>query len=334
MGYKPKSKVNIKETTGKEFIFMSSRHKAFSDLNERDYYRGFYIETSGGKYYAGKNILYTRIQLIKPDSDEGVFGDSIDVKNYIRSNSFSYKKLKNTTDIYGHKNTPTEFDYQKGYFTRYFIKKVNEKFGYVEVNKEVFSSIRRKNQTHDPFLYKSGNIHWSLIGNVHRANQLNIQRKERVFPYISTLFPLFNEFQKPDLQVQEDLNTIGNELYHDDGKEYMGAYHIHPVEGPMEGPKHIDSSHARLYYSQNIPKIEINIGSKISDEAFEKWKKEKDILASMSNALKSSIEDPLTKEEKEQKTKEQKEARQEEIDAYSAESESGKSSTSAGESGY
>ena len=45
MAYFPKSKISIKETTGDEFIYSSTRKP----------YIGSYIEFSDGSYYAGKN---------------------------------------------------------------------------------------------------------------------------------------------------------------------------------------------------------------------------------------------------------------------------------------
>ena len=129
MGYKPKSKVNIKETTGNEFIYKSAQNKPFSELHKGDYYRGSYIEGSDGSYFAGKNILYTHIQLVKPNNTYGIFGDSKDVNAYRRNTPIPFSKLKSTTDIFGHKNQPTSFDYQKGYYTSPLGLWVNERFG-------------------------------------------------------------------------------------------------------------------------------------------------------------------------------------------------------------
>ena len=47
MAYIPKSKVNILETSGNEFIIKSTG----------DYHIGKYLELSNGKYYAGTNVI-------------------------------------------------------------------------------------------------------------------------------------------------------------------------------------------------------------------------------------------------------------------------------------
>ena len=55
MAYLPKSKIQILDTSGGEFIYKSSRKP----------YKGPYIETSEGKYYEGSNSLNLNIELVK-----------------------------------------------------------------------------------------------------------------------------------------------------------------------------------------------------------------------------------------------------------------------------
>jgi len=52
---------------------------------------------------------------------------------------------------------------------------------------------------------------------------------------------------------RSERTTDGEEIYYADGTEYIGSYHIHPTEGPMEGAKHTLISHSKLYYSNNLP---------------------------------------------------------------------------------
>ena len=79
------------------------------------------------------------------------------------------------------------------------------------------------------------------------------------FHHIDNLFPILNEFHKPEPTIQTDLNTNGGELYYSDGIEYIGSYHIHPTIGPMEGATHTENPHKKLYYNSELPKIDGNL---------------------------------------------------------------------------
>ena len=68
------------------------------------------------------------------------------------------------------------------------------------------------------------------------------------FFYCSVIFPVLNEFEI----VDSILTTQGGELYYEDGKEYIGPYHIHPDKGPMVGAQHISEPHERLFYSKDL----------------------------------------------------------------------------------
>ena len=297
MGYKPKSKLNIKQTAGREFVLKSKQTRP------DDYYIGDYIEMSNGKYYAGKNILYTKDELIKPNSETNNFGSSMDVQVYKRINKKPLSILRKVDDIFGHKNKPTENDYSKGYYTRYFVKKVNEQFGYIEVNKKVYQSIERKNGKYDYNLYDVGNLYWSLIGNVFKTNQLNVKRKERIFPFLSTLFPLYNEFHKPDVQLQENITTNGGELYYHDGKEYIGSYHIHPTRGPMEGATHTQEPHKMLYYTNTLPITQTKRQKfDVSEDAFAEFQKQR-ALEELIKAKEQALKDEVALSEEEKKIK-------------------------------
>ena len=102
-------------------------------------------------------------------------------------------------------------------------------------------------------LYEIDSITWALTGNVFKKNPLNIKRKLKQFPFLDNFFLLINEFHRPDETTQENLYTKGGELYYNNGKEYIGSYHIHPTKGPMEGPIHTSSFHFRLYYVDTLP---------------------------------------------------------------------------------
>ena len=240
----PKSKIKIKYTNGEEFK---------SSLSG-DSYIGYYIETSNGEYYSGVDnvILGDPLEPIGEDMNKNET-PTITVKKY----NLIKKKLKdfleNTIPIPAMKTYPSEQDYNNGFVDRYFSKRINSPF-YQEISQDVYNSINNKEEKYDYFLHEVGSLQWTLTGNVYLENAQELKRREINFPNISYLFPLLNEFFKPDtLTLQENLVTNGGLLYTPDGEEYIGPYHIHPTGGPMIGAIHSDIPHARLYYINQLP---------------------------------------------------------------------------------
>ena len=243
--YLPKSQIKIKTTNGGELRLKDSK----------EVYVGMYMETSKGKFYTGsvntkigKELeLITTTLSIKQQNN----------KKNIRKYNVLKKKIKNflsnTTTIPSMKKYPSERDYNKGFFQRYFSRRING-LGYQEIDKEVYDSIKNKEKKYDHNLYEVGSIRWSLKGNVFRDNALDLQFLEKTFPNISYLFPKFDEFAREPIQNQENLYTAGGELYYGDGTEYIGAYHIHMTNGPMQGAYHSEAEHSKLYYISELPK--------------------------------------------------------------------------------
>tara|TARA_R110002012_G_scaffold98433_1_gene236012 strand:+ start:8416 stop:9306 length:891 start_codon:yes stop_codon:yes gene_type:complete len=236
MAYIPKSKINILNTPGGKFIVKSTNQE----------YIGDYIELSNGKYYVGNNPTNLNQELILPLSTDRLG---------ISQNSYIYNNLKpeivnfhsKNKFIYPSKTIPTSKDYNKGYYTRYFAKKVNEPRGYIEINVDVFNSISQQKREYDYYLYKVGSLTWNLKNGTRKANSINLQILERTFPFVSIIFPILNEFEI----IDGILTTQGGELYYEDGREYTGPYHVH--EGvPMVGAKHIEEPHATLYYREDL----------------------------------------------------------------------------------
>ena len=286
MSYLPKSKISILE---------ASRSDEFATLSSNKPYVGPYIETSDGKYFAGNNIINRGEELILSQGKLSNFGNSKDFINYNKIKKSPYNFLIKTKPIPSSKNIPTEKDYKRGYYNRYFSSRVNHQFGYQEISLKTYKSINSESEKYDHFLYDVGLIKWALSRNVHQINQSNLTTLERTFPFISNLFSILNEFHRPNLQVQLNLNTDGDELYFKDGTEYIGDYHIHPIEGPMVGALHTQSSHPKLYYSNQISLSADR--NDTTDEDFEKYleeerKKEKrrwkkNLMNNKNQALKS-----------------------------------------------
>jgi len=239
--YTPKSKISIQEAGPGEFIYKKTRKP----------YVGPYIETSGRKFFAGSNPKKLSLQLIRPVSIPNNFGKNKNTAKYNVLNKKTYSLLKKTQNIVAIKNIPNEDDYKAGRYTRYFIKKVNELYGYFEVDKKTYHSINKKEPKYNHPMYNVGQIVWSLVGNVKKHNKAQIFLQREKYPNLNVLFSKLDEFVKIEDRMIENLSTEGGELYYKDGREYKGPYHIHPGTGPMVGAKHISGPHETLYYEQS-----------------------------------------------------------------------------------
>ena len=117
MSYTPKSKLNIKQTNGKDF----------QRADNKKPYVGKYIELSNGKMFAGNDPNNPGVELHPLNQFRTKYGnkDIVSYRNLNKKISYEVDKFK---DIPFAKNAPTEDDYEQGYFFRHFIHKVNEPF--------------------------------------------------------------------------------------------------------------------------------------------------------------------------------------------------------------
>ena len=254
MAYISKTQISIKYTEG-GFL---------KDQTTGKNYIGDYILTGQGEYYAGKDNTNLTTKLVLVDDSPGNRSSKPtppykrDVRKFdlLKKNIKNF--LRNTETIPSFKNIPTEEDYDRGYYDRYFTSRIND-INYIEVSEETYNSISKKDGVHDHYLYEVDKLRWYITGNdVHKQNSLSIQRLQVNYPNLFLLFPILNEFLRPSSINREDLITEGGELYYADGSEYIGAYHIHPEQGPMVGAKHVSVAHAKLYYFNQLP----NVGDK------------------------------------------------------------------------
>ena len=242
MAYIPKSKVNRLNTPGGEFVIRSTNQE----------YVGNYIELSNGKYYVGNNPRQLGQELIIPLISNQL-GGSDDFEIYSNLKPQTTKFQSQVKSVYPSKSIPTEEDYNRSYYTRYFTRKVNEPRGYMEVDIDTFNSIRQRKKTYDYNLYEVGSLTWNLKNGTTTSNSINLQILERTFPFVSIIFPKLDEFEK----IDSILTTPGGELYYEDGREYIGPYHVH--EGaPMVGAEHTEEPHATLYYSKDLQNLNIS----------------------------------------------------------------------------
>ena len=244
MAYIPESKINKLNTPGGEFIIKSTNQG----------YVGDYIELSNGKFYVGNDPKQLNEELIIPPSTNRL-GNNRNSRLYSNLKPQTTKFQTQVKSVYPSKSIPTDKDYTRGYYTRYFARKVNEPRGYMEVDVDIFNSISQRKKTHDYNLYEVGSLTWNLKNGTTTSNSINLQILERTFPFVSIIFPKLDEFEK----IDNILTTPGGELYYEDGREYIGLYHVHPEKGPMVGAEHINEPHAFLNYSEELSSLTDNI---------------------------------------------------------------------------
>lgn len=142
-------------------------------------YIGYYWKTSDGKYFSGKTPQDALSEpLILVFQDKLTPTTTIFASGYTRIKS---AKIKNI--IQNYTPQPTTDEYNAGEFVRYFYKKTNELL-YMEINKDDYFNLAKKNPQYDYSLYIPFYIHWKLTGDkeqVYNINknivQLTIQRQ-------------------------------------------------------------------------------------------------------------------------------------------------------------
>tara|TARA_R110000787_G_scaffold155238_1_gene268956 strand:+ start:3098 stop:3763 length:666 start_codon:yes stop_codon:yes gene_type:complete len=198
MAYTPKSKISFKSTSGRELI---------AKLTKK-YYIGDYMEFSNGKLYAGKNSSKLKVELIPfIEKTNNRMGNTYDTRRYNNLKPPTKKSLSKYKQVPSSKPFPTEEDYKVGFFARYIAKRVNQQFGFIEIDNKTAKSISENKKEYDPNLYVIGTLIWSLKENAHQTNNLQLQRLERTLPLISTFFPNLSEYKKNNIQNSETLES-------------------------------------------------------------------------------------------------------------------------------
>jgi len=187
--YIPKSKVSILQTPGNKFVIASTNQP----------YQGSYMELSDGSYFAGNNPQNLGEELIikKPLNDS--FGVSRNNSKYRKLKRPIYNNLSKTTSVPVSKPQPTAKDYDRGYFTRYFCKRANSQFDYIEIDKKTYDALVSQDPKHDFNLYEIGNIKWALSDTpnytVSQINRKNITQKANIWPFLTILFGDSSEYK-------------------------------------------------------------------------------------------------------------------------------------------
>tara|TARA_Y100001972_G_scaffold37881_1_gene46604 strand:+ start:3451 stop:4236 length:786 start_codon:yes stop_codon:yes gene_type:complete len=248
MAYLPKNKYKIKYTNGGEFRLAKSSKE----------YVGNYIELLDGKVFAGDNILNPKGKLIPINKNIGrnVRMNSVNNRIYSILQPTLTGKQDTYIPILTSSPHPTEQNYQKGFFLRYFYVRVNTKQIY-EIDKSTYDNFYKRKyniKLNRPFL-----IRWSLTENSELENTNTLRKHNFQIPGIFEYFPNKAQYRRNNPGnpgVIENLVAQENELFFLDGTPYPAGllYHIHPEKGPMEGGNHIPETHALLSFS-SIPQI-------------------------------------------------------------------------------
>jgi hypothetical protein len=188
-------------------------------------YKGAYYQTSDGSFYSGKNPqdrpsfpltpisqndnpITNPTNITPPDTVSRKFVDPTSEptsNNYfiIDENYYSSKNIPEDRGEAPRKpkftlNTPSLIDYQNGYFTRYFVKKVNNNL-YLEVNKKEYNLFKKTDPTVQFNLYIPIEITWNLTGNkieVFNKNKTIVSLKEQKENLSGFTLSFKNKFDK------------------------------------------------------------------------------------------------------------------------------------------
>lgn len=184
--YLPKSKYSIKQASKGKFIYLVSK-KAFE---------GEYILLSDGTTFAGNQTLNIKgdtqiIPITKEKKDNTYILHNERNNNYFNNLPLTKTISKfqdNLTPLINTKPIPSEKDYIKGYFYRYFAKRKNSLIHYYEINKKIYNSINTKEKKYDYNLYSVKKIKWDLTDDSGKNNNTTLRKLRGPFPKLKYLF--------------------------------------------------------------------------------------------------------------------------------------------------
>lgn len=161
-------------TAGSEFVYLATRQP----------YTGYYFSTTDGKYFTGKTNNSSAREIIKATQSTNTY--LVQPPSYYLPN-------------------PNDEDYEKGFITRYIIKRVNSGEDTIkEVSKQEYE--RLKNNP----LYNRVELEWKITGRVSddlsnmlypiygvsSTNRMKINQLESKIPGISKVFKNYTEFAR------------------------------------------------------------------------------------------------------------------------------------------
>ena len=141
--------------------------------------------------------------------------------------------------------------YKRGNFQRYFAQKRTDN-SLIEISPTMFSSLNKNNASGlDQFTYYADTIAWSITGTakqVRDANMRVLARKERDLPGITNYLSDPLEFWRGEDIIDDEYQyTTGGLLRYQDGRDYVGFYHILTDGTLKEGVRASSVERATLY---------------------------------------------------------------------------------------
>lgn len=208
-------------------------------------YKGYYFTDQAGNTFTGS----------KPSSDSKLLIRTSEELVTESTKTTAFKRFVSQTI------SPTEKDYENGFFTRYFLQdKRSEKIIEVKLKKYKYwqkyyfieglkltwlLTTPIKNIKKGPYVF---------FGSESKNKETVLDQKIIRFP--ENYFVSYSEFIREEedsisenkfKKIQEDLFTPGKEFtIRGTNQEYVGKYHIHPEKGPMVGAKHTSVPHNYL----------------------------------------------------------------------------------------
>lgn len=164
--YYPKSQIQTDlYTKGEQLQLVSSKEE----------YIGYYWKTSKNEYFTGRNPQDgspLKLELIPVALPSTLSTITIEQNNKVYNTLKNIDTSKTLLVPLYYKPSPTQEDYEIGYFTRYFAKKQNQNL-YIEVNKDTFNKLKTKNESYDYKSYLNFELNWQISGNKDKVQQTN-----------------------------------------------------------------------------------------------------------------------------------------------------------------
>ena len=131
-------------------------------------YIGFYHITNQGTIYTGQNPNTPNNQLLLTKNQSVVLNKTSQLYVSLKQQQGNPFKLI-LPDPPSYFVQLTESDYQRGYFTRYFTKKINDKgiSTIREIDQQTYSKINSNSKDYDSYMWKTAESKWVLTGSLN-----------------------------------------------------------------------------------------------------------------------------------------------------------------------
>jgi len=139
-------------------------------LYEGSPYTGAYYEDANGKY---RTMDGKELELANPAEKAQKEANKFNtLANIEKRNSLGF-----TGQPTSYQPRPLDEDFLKGFFTRYFVKKINERGYVVEISEEEYAAINNGTVKYDVSYYQTTKLVWKLTGplETQRLSQYDIR---------------------------------------------------------------------------------------------------------------------------------------------------------------